>query len=61
MTDWKKQLSTDGMTATEFGSNRIIDPGEQVLLEIESLAIQYVTARVEFYEGPLDYPNNDGI
>jgi len=30
---------------TEFGSNRIIDPGEQVLLEIESLAIQYVTAR----------------
>lgn len=50
-----------GFTPTEFGSNRIIDPGEQVLLEIESLAIQYVTARVEFYEGPLDYPNNDGI
>ena len=52
---------TGGFTPDEFGSNRIIDPGEQILLEIESLAIQYVTARVEFYEGPLDYPNNDGI
>lgn len=50
-----------GFTPDEFGSNRIIEPNEQILLEIESLAIQYVTARVEFYEGPLDYPNNDGI
>lgn len=55
------QGAMGGFTPAEFGSNRIIEPNEQILLEIESLAIQYVTARVEFYEGPLDYPNNDGI
>lgn len=55
------QGSMGGFTPAEFGSNRIIEPNQQILLEIESLAIQYVTARIEFYEGPLDYPNTDGI
>lgn len=50
-----------GFTPAAFGSNRILEPNDQVLLEIESLAAQYVTARVEFYEGPLDFPNTDGI
>ena len=50
-----------GFTPSAFGSNRILEPNDQVLLEIESLAAQYVTARVEFYEGPLDFPNTDGI
>lgn len=45
-----------GFSPSSFGSNRIIEPNERVLLEIESLAAQTIMARLEFYEGPLDYP-----
>lgn len=50
------QGNQGGFSPSEFGSNRIIDVGLQRLLEIESLGAQTITARLEFYEGPLDYP-----
>jgi hypothetical protein len=50
------QGAQGGFTPDGFGSNRIVDVNEQILLEIESLGAQFVFARLEFYEGPLDYP-----
>ena len=50
------QGSQGGFTPAGFGSNRIIDPNLQRLLEIESFGTQVISARLEFYEGPLDYP-----
>jgi len=50
------QGSQGGLTPEGFGSNRIIDPNLQRLLEIESLGVQVISARIEFYEGPLDFP-----
>lgn len=50
------QGSQGGFTPAGFGSNRIIDPTFQRLLEIESFGDQVISARLEFYEGPLDFP-----
>ena len=39
-----------------FGGNHILKPGDIILLEIESYdADQTVTARLEMYEGELDF------
>lgn len=50
-----------GSTPHEFGSNRVLEPNTAYLLEIESLdpLSQDVTARIEMYEGGLDFPNED--
>lgn len=48
-----------GATATEYARNRILPkPNTAYLLEIASLdpASQQVAARLEIYEGPLDWP-----
>ncbi|MGL4517061.1 MAG: hypothetical protein ACRCUH_10280 [Shewanella sp.] len=48
-----------GATATEYARNRILPkPNTAYLLEIASLdpASQQVAARIEIYEGPLDWP-----
>lgn len=50
------QGSQGGFTPAGFGSNRFIEQNEQILLEIESLGVQTIFARLEFYEGPLDFP-----
>lgn len=50
------QGAQGGFTPAEFGSNRFIEPNEQILLEIESLGVQTIFARLEFYEGGLDFP-----
>ena len=51
-----------GATPKEFGSNRILtEPNTAYLLEIASLdpSSQVVMARLEIFEGDLDYPNTD--
>lgn len=50
------QGAQGGFTPAGFGSNRFIEPNEQILLEIESLGVQTIFARLEFYEGGLDFP-----
>lgn len=40
----------------EFATNRILEANTSYLLVIEPLEPQDIAARVEFYEGPLDYP-----
>lgn len=51
----------EGATPREYGSNRILQPNTDYLLEIASLdpTSQEVTARIEIFEGDLDWPNND--
>ena len=39
----------------EYATNRILEPNTSYLLVIEPLEAQDIAARVEFYEGPLDY------
>lgn len=45
-----------GIIPAPFGGNHILNPGDIILLEIESLdAAQKVTARLDMYEGELDF------
>lgn len=56
------QNQAAGVVPQAFGSNHILEPGDYILLEIESFdASQTGTAGLEIYEGELDYPNNDGV
>lgn len=56
------QNQAAGVVPQAFGSNHILEPGDYILLEIESFdASQTATAGLEIYEGGLDYPNNDGV
>lgn len=50
------QGAQGGFTPANFGSNRIIEINDRVLLEIESLGDQTISSRIEFYEGGLDFP-----
>lgn len=46
-----------GQPLTSFGSNRILAPNTSFLLVFTSLSeAQDITARIEMYEGELDYP-----
>ena len=46
-----------GSVGTSYGSGWIIDPNQEILLEIESLeAAQNISARLEMYNGLLDLP-----
>lgn len=54
-----KGVATDLYAATGItvGTQiRVQNQSEQLLLEIESLGVQTIFARLEFYEGPLDFP-----
>lgn len=45
-----------GFTPTTFGGNHILNPDDVVLLEIESFdATQTATAKIDIYEGGLDF------
>ncbi|QGF20988.1 hypothetical protein PP409_gp37 [Vibrio phage Seahorse] len=45
-----------GVPVRPFGGNHIYEPGEYILLELESYdATQDISARLEVYEGPLDF------
>lgn len=45
-----------GFTPTSFGGNHILNPNDVILLEIESFdASQTATAKVDIYEGDLDF------
>jgi len=45
-----------GFTPTPFGGNHILNPNDVVLLEIESFdATQTATAKIDIYEGGLDF------
>ena len=45
-----------GFTPTPFGGNHILNPNDVVLLEIESFdATQTATAKIDIYEGELDF------
>ena len=45
-----------GFTPTTFGGNHILNPNDFVLLEIESFdATQTATAKIDIYEGGLDF------
>ena len=51
-----------GQNLTLFPGNRILEPNTTYLLTFTSRdtnASQNVAARIEFYEGGLDYPNDD--
>jgi len=52
---------TTGSSTSSYATNRILEPNTSYLLTIESLdsANQEVAARIEFYEGELDFPNGD--
>lgn len=50
------QGAQGGFAPAGFGSNRFIEPNGKILLEIESLGVQTIFARLEFYEGGLDFP-----
>lgn len=50
------QGAQGGFTPANFGSNRIIEINDRILLEIESLGDQTISSRIEFYEGGLDFP-----
>lgn len=50
------QGAMGGFTPSDFGSNRIIEINDRILLEIESLGDQTISSRIEFYEGGLDFP-----
>lgn len=50
------QGAQGGFTPSDFGSNRIIEINDRILLEIESLGDQTISSRIEIYEGPLDFP-----
>lgn len=39
----------------EFATNRILEANTSYLLVIEPLEAQDIMARIEFYEGPLDF------
>ena len=46
-----------GSVGTSYGSGWIIEPNQEILLEIESLeAAQNISARLEMYNGLLDLP-----
>ena len=45
-----------GFTPTTFGGNHILNPNDVVLLEVESFdATQTATAKIDIYEGELDF------
>jgi len=45
-----------GFTQTSFGGNHILNPNDVILLEIESFdSSQTATAKVDIYEGELDF------
>ena len=45
-----------GFTPTTFGGNHILNPNDVILLEIESFdATQTATAKIDIYEGGLDF------
>ena len=51
-----------GQGLTVFPGNRILEPNTEYLLTFTNLdtnAAQNIAARLEFFEGALDYPNND--
>lgn len=51
-----------GSTPTPYASNRIFDePNTDYLLAIETLdsQSQYISSRLEIFEGTLDFPNDD--
>lgn len=51
---------TRGATNASYATNRILEPNTAYLLTIESLDTdQEIAARIEFYEGALDLPNED--
>lgn len=51
------QNQAAGVVPQTFGSNHILEPGDYILLEIESYdASQIGTAGLEIYEGDLDLP-----
>lgn len=52
---------TTGASNSSYATNRILEPNTAYLLTFESLdtASQDVAARIEFYEGDLDLPNED--
>lgn len=45
-----------GSVGARYGSGWIIDPNKEILLEIESLSAQNISARIELYNGLLDLP-----
>lgn len=56
------QNQAAGVVPQNFASDHILEPGDYILLEIESFdAAQTGTAGVEISEGELDYPNTDGL
>lgn len=51
-----------GLGLTSYPGNRILEPNTTYLLTItnrDTNASQIVSARIEFYEGAFDYPNQD--
>lgn len=50
------QGNQGGVNLQLAASNRILDLNYQLLFEIESKSIQFITSRLEIYEGGLDYP-----
>lgn len=64
-TKWAADIFAEGNSAkqskgsvgTSYGSGWIIEPNQEILLEIESLeAAQNISARLEMYNGLLDLP-----
>lgn len=51
-----EQNQSKGFTAREAGSNRIFYQNSIALLEIQSLDVQNINARLEMFEGFLDLP-----
>lgn len=47
---------SQGLSPKAFGTNYILAPNTDYLLEIESLDGQDISARIELYNGPLDLP-----
>lgn len=50
------QGNQGGVNLQLAASNRILDLNYQLLFEIESKSIQFITSRLEIFEGELDYP-----
>lgn len=50
------QNQAAGIPASPVGSSRVVYEDKMLLLEIESLDVQNVTASLEIYEGELDLP-----
>lgn len=63
-TKWAADIFAEGTTSNQskgsigssYGSGWIIEPNKEILLEIESLDNQNISARLELYNGFLDLP-----